>query len=814
MSRRSAPTGPTSASLRVLLLLFVGSGASALIYEIIWFQLLQVIIGSSAVSLGVLLGTFMGGMCLGSWLLPRLSRISWHPLRVYAALELGIGAAALLLLCLMPLVNDAYAAIGGSVAVRAVLTMLCLLPPTLLMGATLPALARWIEVSPRGIAWLGFFYAGNIAGGVLGSLAAGFYILRVYDVSIGTYVAVLINILIAVIALAVARGTAIHKPAEPLNTAKAQVQLNSAGRAQLQLRSTVYVAIALSGLTALSAQIVWTRLLALLFGGTVYTFSLVLAVFLFGLGVGSTAGAIVSRRIRQPRVALGWCQCLLAPAMFLAAYFLLAYLPFDRLPPEVVTDPTLRLLTDLKRCAEVVLPASMLWGASFPIALASLAAPGDEPGRLIGGVYAANTLGAIAGALGAGLWLVGRVGSQTTQQILIVISAVSGAIVLLTLPAGRSGIRRATAAAWIVIALLLSWYTPAVPGVLVAFGRQSANWVGLSDITYVGEGVNAFVAVSQTPNGAPIYHNSGKVQASSEGDDMRLQRMLGHFSHLMPKQPADVLVIGLGAGMTAGAVTIAPAVKQVTIVEIEPLVPKAVAAYFADYNYRVLDDPKVKMLVDDGRHFLLTTDRKFDVITSDPLDPWIKGAATLFTEQFFEVVRAHLRPGGVLTQFVQLYGSNTEAVKSEISTFVKVFPSTVVFGNLRKGQGYDLVLVGQVEPMQLDVDAMQAKLDDPANARVAQSLRDVGISSAIELLGNYAGDAESLRPWLAGAAINTDRNLRLQYLAGMTLTTSASDAIYAEMLQYTRFPDRLFTGSPASLQALRARIAAVTGKPL
>ena len=353
-----------------------------------------------------------------------------------------------------------------------------------------------------------------------------------------------------------------------------------------------------------------------------------------------------------------------------------------------------------------------------------------------------------------------------------------------------------------------------MPGVLVAFGRQSAAWVGRSEIVYVGEGVNAFVAVSKTPNGAPIYHNSGKVQASSEGDDMRLQRMLGHFSHLVPKQPTDVLVIGLGAGMTAGAVAIAPAVKHVTIVEIEPLVPKSVAAYFGDYNYHVLDDPKVTMHVDDGRHFLLTTDRMFDVITSDPLDPWIKGAATLFTEQFFEVVRAHLTPGGVITQFVQLYGSNTDAVKSEISTFIKGVSVHRRVRQSEEGPGLRSRSCGPVEPMRLDVDAIQAKLDDPANARVAQSLRDVGISSAIELLGNYAGDAESLRPWLMGAAINTDRNLRLQYLAGMTLNTSASGAIYAEMLRSTRFPDQLFTGSPASLHALRARIGAITGKTI
>src|SRR3954466_11020769 len=203
MSRRtSAPTGPTSASLRVLLLLFVGSGAAALIYEVIWFQLLQVVIGSSAVSLGVLLGAFMGGMCLGSWLFPRLSRASWHPLRVYAALELGVGAFALVLMWMMPIVNDIYAAIGGPLVVRAVFAGLCLLPPTLLMGATLPAIARWVEASPRGVAWLGFFYAGNIAGAVAGSLVAGFYLLRVYDVSIGTYAAVGVNISVAAAAIA------------------------------------------------------------------------------------------------------------------------------------------------------------------------------------------------------------------------------------------------------------------------------------------------------------------------------------------------------------------------------------------------------------------------------------------------------------------------------------------------------------------------------------------------------------------------------------------------------------------------------------
>jgi spermidine synthase len=335
-------------------------------------------------------------------------------------------------------------------------------------------------------------------------------------------------------------------------------------------------------------------------------------------------------------------------------------------------------------------------------------------------------------------------------------------------------------------------------------------WVGRSEITYVGEGLNAFVAVSKTPTGILAYHNSGKVQAGSEGKDLRLQRMLGHFSHLVTKAPKDVLVIGLGAGVTAGAVTIAPSVERVTIVEIESLVPKAVAAYFGDYNSHVVDDPKVTMHIDDGRHYLLTTDRLFDVITSDPLDPWIKGAATLFTEEFFQTMRRHLKPGGVVTQFVQLYGSNADAVRSEIGTFIKVFPNTLVFGNPAEGQGYDLVLVGQVEPMSIDVDALQARLDDPAYAAVAVSLADIGIASALDLLGTYAASGADLGPWLQGAAVNTDRNLRLQYLSGLTLNARDSGGIYLEMLEYTRFPEAVFTGSPGAIAALRARIASNT----
>jgi spermidine synthase len=331
---------------------------------------------------------------------------------------------------------------------------------------------------------------------------------------------------------------------------------------------------------------------------------------------------------------------------------------------------------------------------------------------------------------------------------------------------------------------------------------------------YVGEGVTASVAVSRTPTGVLNYHNAGKVQASSEPQDMKLQRMLGHITTLVPKTPTKVLVIGCGAGVTAGAVSIDPLVKDQTIAEIEPLVPRVVSTHFAQHNFDVVANPKVRIHLDDARHYLLTTDEKFDAITSDPLDPWVKGAATLYTREFFQVVRDHLNPGGVVTLFVQLYESTDSAVKSEIATFLEAFPNGAVFANTVNGQGYDLVLFGQLEAGRINVDAVQARLDDPANEPIARSLREIGIMSAIDLFGTYAGRRDDMQNWLSDAIINTDRNLKLQYLAGLGLNLYQSDAIYRAMIRDVKYPEALFEGSPETLAALRRKIdLSIGGSP-
>ena len=798
--------------LPALLLLFVGSGCAALIYEIVWFQLLQLVIGSSAVSLGVLLGTFMGGMCLGSLFLARVISPRQHPLRVYAYLELGIGLFGVLILFGMPLVGGAYFALGGSgvtgILLRGVAASICLLPPTLLMGATLPAMSRWVESTPEGVSWLGFFYGGNIAGGVIGCLTAGFYLLRVHDSLVATFVAVALNVAVAAAALLIAkRAPHVEAVAPPASMERASGAW------------AVYVSIGLSGLTALGAEVIWTRLLSLLFGATVYTFSLILAVFLLGLGIGSSVGSAIAARVARPRLALGWCQMLICVALAWSAYMLTQSLPYWPINPSISSNPWFNFQLDFVRCMWAVLPGAILWGASFPLALASVATGGKDPARLVGGVYAANTLGAIVGSVSASLLLVVWLGSQRAQQVLVIISAVSALLMLESAAAeAESKKTRVQFAGTLLLAaamagaVVLARTIQPVPGVFVAYGRYAATRLGESEIVYVGEGWNASVAVSRLSNGVLNYHNAGKVQASSEPQDMRLQRMLGHLTTLIPKTADSVLVIGCGAGVTAGAVSVDPNVKKLTIAEIEPLVPAVVSKYFSQHNFDVVANPKTHVVLDDARHFLLTTREQFDAITSDPLDPWVKGAAMLYTKEFFETVKSHLKPGGAVTLFVQLYESNTAAVKSEIATFLDVFPGGVVWGNTNNGAGYDLVLLGQAEPTRIDVDAVQRHLSEPAMAPVLHSLGEIGMYSAVDLFSNYAGTKTDLAPWLADASINRDRNLRLQYLAGMGFNLYQSEAIYADMLQYSHYPDNLFIGSEATRQALRAGILRMQGK--
>jgi len=783
-----------------LLVLFFASGCAALIYETVWFYLVQLIVGASSISVAVILSSFMGGMALGSWLIPKVTPTRMHPLRVVAILEAGIALLGLAIPLLLPYIQQAYMTVAepgaNAVALRAVVCALVLVPPTMLMGATLPAIARR-RSSEHDAESVGLLYMANLVGGATGTVLAGFYLLRVHDTVIATYVAVALNVAIAIACYLMSRSEEADAPVAPAP----HVSPSSPAAT-----TPVLIASGLSGLTALGAEVVWTRQLSLLFGASVYTFSLILAVFLAGLGLGGFAGSKLARRTTSPQSMLATAQILLAIAIAFGAWAIVNLLPGWQpraaFLPTVWANPAYAFAFDGLRCAVAMLPATLLWGASFPLTLAcarqqhtTVGDPGFS--EQVARINATNTLGSLTGAIAFTLIGIPVLGSHVAQQALVALAGVSSAILIWT---SAARIPRLAAAAGVVIVAAV--FVPPVPARLIAYGRSVDSWDSIKNFLYLAEGATASVAVTEGVAGAKQFHIAGKVEASDMDIDMRLERMLGHMPALVHPNPKSVLIVGVGAGVTTGALSIHPEVERIVVCEIEPMVPRSARAYFGKENHHVFDDPRVQLVFDDARHFLQTTDEKFDIITSDPIHPWVRGAATLYSQEYLTLVKNHLNPGGVVTQWIPLYETDLASAKSQIGTFASVFPDTTLWNPDLLEEGYDLVALGRVNESPIREEAIRQRLN--AAPRVKQSLDEVMLRSPEAILSTYAGRGRDLAPWLADAQINRERNLRLQYLAGMAASTDQRFLIFQSMLAYRRYPADLFVASAGLEEQLRS----------
>ena len=812
MNDSVTPANDPARFLPILMLLFAGSGCSALIYEIVWYQLLQLAIGSTAVSLGVLLATFMGGLALGSWLLPRVARKDGpnarNPLAVYGAIEAGIAVFGLIDLFLIPMVIRAYV-VGAQfgmpgMLLRGVLCAVALLPPTMLMGASLPAIARWAKTSPRGVCWWGVLYGINTTGAVAGCILAGFYLLPRFDIVIATLVAVALNLIVSVVSFLVTR----LMPSDSVEAGADATGINVPTHESTKSTGhrAIYVAVGISGACAMGAQVIWTRNMGLMLGLTVYAFTNILAAFLIGLGGGAALGAMLGRG-KMPHVALGWCQILAVFGIAWTAYNISTALPNWPIDTYQASQPIYIFQMDFVRSLWAVLPATIAWGASVPLAFASAArVRSEDAGRTVGGVYAANTVGAIFGALAVSLLLIPQLGSQASQKLLMVLSTIGGLVAMWPWPMRSIVVGGGTTA---VALALAAWATISVvptPGNLAAWGRRTAVMSSSATILETAEGLNSSIAFSRVPGrdaGTEViqFHVSGRVEASTAWQDMRLQRMLGHLPALIT-QPRKVLVVGFGSGVTAGTFTQHPSVEQVVICEMEPEIPPRSTRYFQAQNYDVLHDPKTQIVYDDARHFILTSKEKFDLITSDPIHPFVKGSASLYSKEYFEMVRAHLNPAGIVTQWVPLYETDPETVKSEMATFFEVFPNSQVFANLNGSAGYDVVLMGRLGDEPINIDSLATRLQQPQYERVMRSLSDVGFNSVYDLYGTFAGSSVDLRKWLTGAVINRDKDLRLQYLAGLALNRLYHNVIYYQIVDNRQWPSQTFAGSEDALHQL------------
>jgi spermidine synthase len=605
-------------------------------------------------------------------------------------------------------------------------------------------------------------YAANTIGAALGAAATGFLLLPALGLTGTTAVGVLLNTVAACGALVLSRRANAAAPAEPIEPLE-QDPLNQLN----PLNPIVVLATALSGFVALVYEVVWTRVLAMTLGPTSYAFSAMLVAFIAGLAIGSTLASALLPRVRSSALCLGVSMIVAAAAALAAATVV------DRLPVVIANtagraDASFASVfaLDVGLAVALQLPMTIALGAALPFAVAAASPAADgAAARTAGLVYAANTTGAIAGALAGSFLLVPAVGLQHSLQLASGMAAVAGyAVVWWSAPPfARSGTRVALAVAALAtfaLAVLMPNWNHAllanggyrIAPALATGDIETALEAG--DLLYYQEGAAGTVSVRRLM-GVTSLAIDGKVDASN-GADMLTQKLLAHLPLLLHDNPRAVYIIGLGSGVTLGAALRHP-IDRADVSEISPEVIAA-STYFAKENAGALRDRRTRVIVGDGRSHLLLSGDRYDVIVSEPSNPWMAGVSTLFTREFFRAAREHLRPGGILCQWAHTYNIGDSDLRSIVGTFLSVFPE----GSAWLVGASDLLLIGPTSSGPV----LDADIAERWNARgLAADLADVDAADPFAVLTLFVAHGRDLQQYADGAPVQTDDRLFLEYSA-------------------------------------------------
>lgn len=783
--------------LRVFLLFFF-SGCAALVYELLWFRQLGFIFGNTVHAATAVLTAYMLGLALGARLMANRAPRLLQPVKVFAALEFGIGLYALLVPSLFAAVRIAYRAAfqhltehtATLAALRFVLAMLVLLAPTMLMGATLPVLAQaLVRNDGRFGRRLSALYGLNTFGAMVGVAAGGFLLMPGLGITRSTWLAAAINALVALFAMQTGRGW--KAPPVPGG-------LDAAPSPPVSVPSLALALAALSGFVALAMEVVWFRALTLVFGSTTYSFTAMLAVFLFGLGLGSAALGWLADRARQPAGLYALLQVGIGLAS-LAAMYAYPNQPEFLLNGLIARGFDWRVMVGLQVVITLkcLLVPTLLMGLSFPLLVTWFRRAFGDSARAVGRIYAANTIGCVLGSLAGGFLLLPTLGIRTSLVLLAAASLAAGLFALLargtTLPW-----RAAVSGVALMTGLWLGFAPPAWDPKLLSAGPHFSPWqyvqdgrstlaqkLNDQDLLFYHEGITATVSVSQTLDQNIAYCSGGKTEADSSPRSMMLQRIAGHLPMLFHAGPKRVLNIGLGAGVSFGALGCHD-VEHLEVVEIEPAAVE-VAQIFGPFNHQVVNRPGARITIADGRNFLFCTTNLFDVITSDPFEPVHAGANHLYTREHFAQARSRLRPGGIMSQYVPLYELDTADYLAIVRAFVGVFPNTLLFYT-----GEDTILLGFRDEVALDPARIRARFAQP---RVSASLGELGLTQPETILGMFVADLRHAPGLTAPGAINTDDRPIVEYSAPKSaLRYTTFGTCRALLDNFTPLPEFLLAG--------------------
>jgi len=801
----TANANPRSIRAVVLFLFFV-TGGCGLIYQIVWTRMLRLVLGNTTHTITTVLIAFMAGMALGSRFGGRLAQQRNDPLRIFALIQIGIAAYCLVLPWMvdaaLPIYRFLYQGTQAQPellsAAKFILCCLLVMIPSTLMGATLPVLSSFFTRAPERLgAAVGGLYAVNTFGAVVGTVSAGFFLIPSLGVRMTIYAACGMSLVAAV------ASYALHNRVSTSESGGVSSPKPTADRLDIGAK-IILGGYALAGAAGMIYEIAWTRVISLLVGSSVYAFSMMLTAFILGLALGSAAVSRFVDRMSRPLRTLAIIEILIG----LTA---LTVLPFiDTLPFHVTGWLSRsggafwqRQLLQFAVMLGIMIVPTFLMGAAFPLVTRLIASKSKCAPRAVGTVYCWNTLGCIAGSATAGFILIPWLGLQQTLFTAVRINVVIGCGFLLLARQTKLAWRLSIAAVSMSIVVISIAKTPPWDPSRMSFGplvkadrydAETARDVeGLrtrssgTKILYHREGPVTTVTV-KAEGGHRFLVINGKPDAST-ASDMPTQELLAHVPMLLHPNPRKVMVIGLASGVTLGSAGLYNP-ETLDCAEISPTVVEA-CRYFDRWNYQILDNPAVNVIVTDGRNHLALTDRKYDVIISEPPNPWVAGVSDLFTLEFYRNCRRRLNDGGIVCAFLEAYNIGDRDFRSVLATFQSVFPNAMLW----RTQGSDFLLTGSTGDISADHAMLSRRMAEPM---IASDLKRVGVNSICDLFSVMLMDSSTVKQFAGKAPIHTDDNALLEFSTPRILVNNPGEYKLAEAIERRRHIDLSFLTGPNS----------------
>ncbi len=804
----------------LLVICFTISGATSLVLQVVWVRRLIGVFGASSLAIATVLATFMAGLALGSWIggrwadklenrevLKGAHRVLRDPFFYYGLAELVVGITALAILPMIDYYRGANAWLWQQLGdtpwllacTRFALTATVLMIPTTAMGATLPLLTRKVTRGKADLgrlgSRLGLLYAANTMGALCGAAAAGFWLIPLFGVSRSNQIAAglagLIALVVAILCFRPRANSAEDSTLDESDPSEETESDLSAAVPPLEYsekkRRAVLWLYALSGAVAMVLEVLWSRTLAIVNGSSVYSFTIVLCTFLVGISIGSALAAKWWAKTQRPLLVLSGLF------LFAAGGITLFHALADDLPEtflalvegtQLSVDTVLTVHIFLS--ALIIVPTALAMGAVMPVAIRAYVGGMDHVGRDVGKAYASNTLGAILGSILGGFVILPGAGLELGARLAAVLM-LAMALWAWWLESRRRVVPILASLLLVAVILSPSWNRSNFTAGLFRT-HQASRYIkdgGLfqRQVVYYRDGISTTVTVEKLAGGW-VLRNNGKVEASNR-HDMPTQILVGLMPSLFHRSSEQsVFLVGYGSGVTVGSIGIAPMVKEVDVVELEPAVYEAADLYFGDFNNQPEHNPKVRRLLGDGRNVLLAGDKRYDLIVSEPSNPWIAGVATLFTREFYRLAKKNLKPGGVFCQWAQLYELGPRNVKMIYRTFAESFDYVYAF--TPGDETTDTILLGSAAPLHLNLADLRARMLDSDVLRA--ELKRAEIETAEDLVASLLLGPDEVASFTAGGSINTDDNAKLEYAAPHDLLASANSGHFARLVRGDTWP--------------------------